>query len=153
MLSLQEISDRMELERLTVDYAYAIDERAFDRLDAVFTPDAYIDYRAMGGIDGKYPDVKLWLAQALAAFPHYMHLTGNFSCDVKGDTATGKIACFNPMVVPNPAGGAPDTMFLGLWYHDKYVRTSKGWRISERVETKSYDFNMPEWMKVALKMK
>ena len=152
MLSLQEISDRMELERLTVDYAYAIDERAFDRLDAVFTPDAYIDYRAMGGIDGKYPDVKVWLGQALAAFPHYMHLTGNFTCDIKGDTATGKLACFNPMVVPNPAGGAPDTMFLGLWYIDKYVRTSKGWRMSERVETKSYDFNMPEWMKAALKM-
>lgn len=153
MLSLQDISDRMELERLTVDYAYAIDERAFDRLDAVFTPDAYIDYRAMGGIDGKYPDVKVWLAQALAAFPHYMHLTGNFTCDVKGDTATGKIACFNPMVVPNPAGGSPDTMFLGLWYHDKYLRTAKGWRISERVETKSYDYNMPEWMKLALKTK
>jgi len=57
------------------------------------------------------------------------------------------------MVVPNPAGGPPDTMFLGLWYLDKYVRTAKGWRISERVETKSYDYNMPEWMKVALKIK
>jgi len=152
MLTLQEISDRMELERLTVDYAYAIDERALDNLDAVFTPDAYIDYRAMGGIDGSYPKVKEWLGQALAAFPDFMHLNGNFSCDITGDTATGKMACFNPMVVPNPEGGK-DTMFLGLWYMDKYVRTPKGWRISERVEKKSYDFNMPEWMKVALKIK
>lgn len=153
MLTLQEISDRMELERLTLDYAYAIDERDFDKLDAVFTPDAYIDYRAMGGIDGKFPEVKVWLPQALGAFPAYMHLTGNFSCDVKGDQATGKLACFNPMVVPNPEGGDADTMFLGLWYLDKFVRTPKGWRISERVEKSCYNFNMPEWMKVALKMK
>jgi hypothetical protein len=152
MLTLQEISDGMELERLTVDYAYAIDERAFDNLDAVFTPDAYIDYRAMGGIDGPYPQVKAWLPQALASFPGFMHFTGNFSVDIKGDEATGKLACFNPMVVPNPEGGT-DTMFLGLWYLDKFVRTSKGWRISERVEQRCYDFNMPEWMKVALKLK
>ena len=35
MLSLQEISDRFEIQ--------AIDQRRFDDLDRVFTPDAYID--------------------------------------------------------------------------------------------------------------
>jgi hypothetical protein len=32
----------------------------------------------MGGIDGHYPEVKAWLKPALAAFPHYCHMIGNW---------------------------------------------------------------------------
>ena len=78
MLSLAEISDRFEIQQLLIDYSTAIDQRRFDDLDAVFTPDAYIDYRAMGGIDGHYPEVKAWLAQVLPNFPAYAHMLGNF---------------------------------------------------------------------------
>ena len=52
MLSLAEVSDRLEIQQLLVDYSTAIDQRRFDDLDNVFTPDAYIDYRELGGIDG-----------------------------------------------------------------------------------------------------
>lgn len=43
MWSLEEISDRLEIQQLLVDYSTAIDRRRFDDLDKVFTPDAYID--------------------------------------------------------------------------------------------------------------
>ncbi len=151
MLTLEQISDRIELQQLVTDYVNALDARDFDRLDRVFTPDAHIDYTAMGGIAGPYPKIKAWLPDALKHFPAYMHFIGNLSFEIKADTATGQIACFNPMVIPTPAGGS-DTMFLGLWYHDRYVRTKDGWRISERSESKCYDFNMPDWMKKALKL-
>ena len=39
MLSLQEISDRLEIQDLLSRYSYAIDERNWDGLDDVFTPD------------------------------------------------------------------------------------------------------------------
>lgn len=149
-MNLQELSDQAELLRLVTVYAYAIDERAFDQLDVVFTPDAHIDYTAMGGIKGDYPTVKAWLGPALSHFPGFMHFIGNCLFEVSGDAATGKIACFNPMVVPMPEGGT-DTMFLGLWYLDRYRRTPAGWRISERVERRCYAFNMPEQMQQALK--
>ena len=55
MLSHAEISDRLEIQQLTVDYSTAIDTRRFDDLDAVFTQDAYIDYTALGGIEGPLP--------------------------------------------------------------------------------------------------
>ena len=42
-LSLDEISDRLEIQQLLVDYSTAIDQRRFDDMDKVFTPDAYID--------------------------------------------------------------------------------------------------------------
>ena len=144
MLSLQEISDRLEIQQLMVSYAHAIDARDFDRLDRVFTPDAYIDYRAMGGIDGHFPEVKAWLRPALAKFPHYYHMMGNIDVTLSGDTARARTACFNPMECPPPAGAGPgQVMFLGLWYVDELLRTPQGWRIARRVEESCYVHNVP----------
>jgi hypothetical protein len=136
MLSLEEISDRLEIQQLLVGYSTAIDQRRFDDLDRVFTPDAYIDYRAMGGIDGVYPDVKAWLKEVLPNFPVYAHMLGNFSVTVDGDSASSRTICFNPMVL---GGDRNQILFCGLWYDDEFVRTSEGWRMSRRVEAKCFD--------------
>lgn len=136
MLSLAEISDRLEIQQLLVDYSTAIDRRQFDDLDVVFTPDAYIDYRAMGGIDGRYPEVKAWLAEVLPNFPAYAHMLGNFDVRIDGDTASSRTICFNPMVL---GGEDQQVLFCGLWYEDEFVRTGDGWRMSRRVETKCFD--------------
>jgi 3-phenylpropionate/cinnamic acid dioxygenase small subunit len=151
--AMQRLADRIELEDLVIRYANAIDRRDFDALDTVFVADAYIDYRAMGGIEGDYPAVKAWLPQALGSFPAYMHLVGNVEFQIDGDVAAGRVACFNPMLVPDPQGGEAETMFLGLWYVDAYRRTAEGWRITRRSEEKCYLHNMPDWMKQALKLR
>lgn len=139
MLSLEEISDRLEIQQLLVDYSTAIDARRFDDLDLVFTPDAYIDYRAMGGIDGTFGEVKAWLAEVLPNFPAYSHLIGNFDVritrDATGDTAASRILCFNPMVL----SAEGQVLFCGLWYDDEFIRTADGWRMTRRVETKCFD--------------
>lgn len=132
MLSLAEISDRMEIQQLLVDYSTAIDNRRFDDLDRVFTPDAYIDYTAMGGIEGSFPDVKAWLADVLPNFPAYYHMLGNFDIHLDGDTAKSRTICFNPMKLADDG----QIMFCGLWYDDEFVRTPEGWRMTRRVETK-----------------
>jgi SnoaL-like domain len=149
MMTLGEISDRLEIQQLMVIYSNAIDAGDFDRLDAVFTADAYIDYRAMGGIDGRYPEVKAWLGPALKYFPRYYHLVANTEIVLAGDAATSRTACFNPMEVPLPEGGH-QVMFLGLWYLDKLTRTPEGWRISERVEEACYQHNVPAHVRAAM---
>ena len=136
VLSLEEISDRLEIQQLLVSYSSAIDRRQFDELDDVFTPDAYIDYRAMGGVDGKFPEVKAWLADVLPNFPVYAHMLGNFDVKVTGDTASSRTICFNPMVLP---GDKQQILFCGLWYEDEFVRTADGWRMSRRVEAQCFD--------------
>jgi SnoaL-like domain len=136
MLSLEEISDRLEIQQLLVAYSTAIDQRRFDDLDLVFTRDAYIDYRAMGGIDGQFPDVKAWLSQVLPNFPAYSHLLGNFDVRIDGDTGKSRTLCFNPMVL---GGDNNQILFCGLWYDDEFVRTPDGWRMTRRVETKCFD--------------
>jgi SnoaL-like protein len=133
MLSQAEISDRWEIQQLLVDYSTAIDLRRFDDLDAVFTPDAYIDYTALGGIEGHYPEVKAWLAEVLPNFPMYFHMLGNFAVRIDGDTASSRTICFNPMMLP---GDQNQMMFCGLWYDDEFLRTPDGWRMTRRVETK-----------------
>lgn len=148
MLNLDEIADRMEIQQLMTAYSMAIDQRAWDRLDDVFTPDAYIDYRAMGGIDGRYPEVKAWLGTAMQGFPHYFHMVANIAITLEGDRARSRTACFNPMEVPLPAGGS-QVMFLGLWYVDELVRTPRGWRICRRVEEQVFQHNVPAHMKVS----
>ena len=77
MLSLEEISDRLEIQQLLIDYSTAIDQRRFDDLDTVFTPDAYIDYRASGRHRRPVTRGQGWLTEVLPNFPAYSHMLGN----------------------------------------------------------------------------
>lgn len=140
MMRLEEISDRLEIQQLLIDYSTAIDSKRFDDLDSVFTADAYIDYRVSGGVDGRFPEVKAWLKEVLPNFPAYFHMVANVDIRVSygadGDTATSKAICFNPMVMGGDSG---QIYFVGIWYVDEFVRTEQGWRMSRRVEEKAFD--------------
>ena len=136
MLDAQEISDRIEIQDLLARYTQAIDQRDWDALDQVFTPDAYIDYSAMGGESGGVSEIKEFLARVMPMFESTQHLLGSSVVDIDGDTANARTICHNPMVLTG--GDDPHLLVCGLWYRDKLVRTPAGWRISERVEERSY---------------
>ncbi|MCT7659261.1 nuclear transport factor 2 family protein [Mycobacterium deserti] len=140
MMTLGEISDRLEIQQLLIDYSTAIDQKRFDDLDGVFTADAYIDYTVTGGIEGRFPDVKAWLKDVLPNFPAYYHMLGNIDIRIDGDSASSRAICFNPMVMGgNVDGGTSQIYFVGIWYVDEFVRTPVGWRMNKRVEEKCYD--------------
>ncbi|MDE2437196.1 MAG: nuclear transport factor 2 family protein [Sphingomonadales bacterium] len=142
MLPLQEISDRIEIQDLFARYSFAIDERDWDALDRVFTPDACIDYSEAGGATGHYPEIKAWLPVALARFPMFQHMVATTRLDITGDEARSRTILFNPMVHRGDAG-EEQVFFIGLWYRDRLVRTADGWRIAERREEMSYIHNAP----------
>ncbi|WP_067679942.1 nuclear transport factor 2 family protein [Nocardia miyunensis] len=142
MLSLQEISDRLEIQDLMVRYSHAVDTRQWDLLDEVFTRDAYIDYSAMGGSAGDLLSTKEFLATMLPNFLAFQHLISNSSISVDGDTATGRTLCHNPMLVAD-ADGKQSLMLCGLWYLDTFVRIDGQWRIRRREEEKGYMFVAP----------
>ena len=148
MLTIEEISDRCEIQQLLIDYSTAIDQRRFDDLDLVFTPDAYIDYRVSGGIEGHFPQVKAWLKEVLPNFPAYYHMLGNVDVRITGDRATSRAICFNPMVMGGDSGqnggqnggqNSAQIYFVGIWYVDEFIRTEHGWRMSRRAEEKCFD--------------
>ena len=148
MLSQQELSDRFEIQDLVFHYADLVDQKRLSQLrEDVFTGDAHIDYSAMGGSVGNVDETLAFLEMSLTneLFPHTQHLNGNVQVTLDGDSAKGRIMCFNPMAMVLPDGGS-QTFFLGLWYIDEYRRTSAGWRISRREEEKSWVFNTPDFM-------
>ncbi|WP_340315840.1 nuclear transport factor 2 family protein [Rhizorhabdus argentea] len=141
MLSLREISDRLEIQQLLIDYADAIDTNDMAKLDNIFTPDAFVSYTPYGGREGRYSELRDWLRESLSAFSATQHLVANPDIRIDGDVATGKVMCFNPLVAKS--GDAPNgVMFLGLWYKDCYARTPDGWRITAREEIPSWDMNL-----------
>ena len=138
-MSLQEISDRLEIHDLIARYSYALDRRDYDGLDELFTPDAVLDYTATGAIRGSLAEMKEFVAKAFTMFAGTQHLTTQtlIRFDDDGRTAHAKSACHNPMVF----GGdlKPKMMIVGLWYVDTLVRTAGGWRFKERVEELLYN--------------
>ena len=143
MLSLQEISDRLEIQDLFARYSFAIDDREYDVLDSVFTPDAVIDYSETGGAKGTVAQIKAWLPVAMKKFPKFQHMVATTKLTLDGDSAKSRTILFNPMV-HRGSDGEDQIFFIGLWYRDELVRTPDGWRIASRYEEMCYSYNVPE---------
>lgn len=132
-MTLEEISDRIEIDDLLIRYTVAIDEKDWKKLDTCFTPDAKVDYTTSGGIKGDYPEVRAWLEKALAPFTMTVHALANTTLTIDGDTATARTYVHNPMGMPKEDGSL-HIFTVGAYYNDKLVRTAEGWRIAERFE-------------------
>lgn len=146
MLSIQELSDRFEIQDLMVAYCYAVDDRDFGALDRLFTQDAVIDYSEMVGIKGSLPEIKAFLEASLASIPMVQHAVSTTQYLFDGDTCETRTVCHNPMVVPGD-DGEPQAIFFGLWYIHQFRRTEAGWRISGLSEKKCYNHNLPDYVK------
>jgi len=142
-LSLQEISDRLEIQELLTAYSHAVDRRRWDDLDDLFTPDAVIDYQATGSIKGSLADLKTHLLQVMPMMLSYQHLVGTSALTLSGDRAEGRSICFNPMVIDSGEGNPPRVFFCGLWYRDRFIRQADGWRFAHRVQELSYFYDFP----------
>jgi hypothetical protein len=128
------VADRIAIEQQLARYCRAIDTGDWDLLDAVFAPDAILDYTSPGGIRGAFPEVKAWLAQVLPLFPIRQHYVTNVEVDITGDTAISRAYLYNPMGRRGDDGQV--SLFVtGGVYRDQWRRTPGGWRIVERVET------------------
>ncbi len=141
--TLEEISAKLEIQDLLYRYAQLIDAKEFDKLDEVFTEDAYIDYTALGGSEGDLPHTIKFLKDTLTeVFPNIQHLNANLQITLGSSSniseATGRIMCYNPMEMLVDGGPETTMLMCGLWYLDEYVKTHAEWKIRRRVEEKSW---------------
>ena len=127
-LTLQQLSDRAEIEDVISSYSAVIDSQQFDRLAEVFTPDAHLDFADVAGFrSDRLSEFSAWLESGLTPMAgRYFHLCAPTSIVVDGDRAHAVTLCLNPM--PGERG----TMLFGHWYRDDLVRTEAGWRIAAR---------------------
>jgi 3-phenylpropionate/cinnamic acid dioxygenase small subunit len=143
-LSLEEVSDRIQIHDLLTRYTAAIDEKDWALLDTCFTADAHLDYTSAGGVAGEYPKVRAWLEAALAPFSMTVHYITNSRVELDGDHAKARTAVLNPMGIPKKDGSLHQ-FTVGAYYNDTLARTEDGWRITERIEEQAFmEGTLPE---------
>ena len=143
MLSLQEVSDRIEIQDLLVRYSHAVDTRDWKLFAGIFTDDAVVDYTAFGGPRGTVEEVTAFLASVLPMFAATQHLVANSAVTLDGDRAAARTMCHNPMALPadgpgKDGDGESAVLLCGLWYVDELLRTPDGWKLRSRAEDKAY---------------
>jgi len=127
------VADHLAIQDLATAYAYAVDDRDWVRWEALFTPDAHIDYTAAGGIAGTAAEVAAWMPGAMAIFTFCLHTTATHQIRFASpDTATGRVHVFNRNGVDWE--GEAEIFDVSAIYEDTYRRVGDGWRIASRTE-------------------
>jgi 3-phenylpropionate/cinnamic acid dioxygenase small subunit len=128
------LADKHAIEQVYIRYCELIDQKAFDRLDEVFTQDCVGDYRSTNG------KVQEGLTPLIAHVTRGMgpgsdcgathHNVCNFRVTVDGDTAAAKAHFYAVHQGINQCAGEHYT----CWgeYDDRWTRTEKGWRVYRR---------------------
>lgn len=131
------VADVLAIEDLVTSYAYAVDDRDWRRWQALFLPDAHIDYRSAGGIAGSPAELAAWMPDALSVFEFCLHSTSTHEIRFTGpDTANGRVHVFNRNGVRWE--GATEIVDVGAVYEDTYARDGDRWRFANRVEHTTY---------------
>lgn len=130
-LSLQEMSDRLEIQRNVWDYSNAIDLRAWHLLDQVLADDAEL---FLGGQARGKADAVGWLRQRFTRpdLHGYVHMMVQSRITLMGDAADSLTRCLNPVerVLPDQRHVAHYDFHC---FHFQHVRTPQGWRIRRRL--------------------
>lgn len=127
------LEDRAAIGLLTTAYAYAVDAKDWAAFEALFVPEAVIDYRSSGGISGSPAEVAAWMPDAMALFTWSMHSMSTEQVTFTGDDiATGSVHVLARHGLTWE--GVDELMDVSAVYRDEYVRAGDGWRFSVRTE-------------------
>jgi hypothetical protein len=139
------IEDRQEISDLVFMYGVIMDERDFDGIDRLFSPDATL--RSADGVFGadglqEIRDTYQGRFDALGATNHFTHGNVIRFDDEDPDHAFGFVVGHAEV---NRDGTA---MWVALRYKDEYIRTAKGWQFKARVMSYMYYTPVEQYAKV-----
>ncbi len=133
----ERVADLMAIQNLATAYAHAVDDLDWPRWQALFLPDARIDYTSAGGIKGNPAELAAWMPTALSIFEFSMHTTSTHEVNFTDwDAATGRVHVFNRNGVQWE--GRAEIVDVGAVYEDTYARADGAWRFASRVEHTKY---------------
>jgi len=132
MTSESEAVDHIDITQCLQRYGQALDDRAWDLFDTVFTPDATLRY----DIEGRVTDVRMedLAASSRALFERFWWTQHVFSPPVialAGDAARASCRLIATHVQVNLEGQRSTWVLYGI-YRDVLARTAAGWRIRHR---------------------
>lgn len=136
-MTLQDISDKLEINELLARYCHALDQKDWEAFQAIFLPDAVLDFTAFGGPKGSPDELQEFFTPILNSLASTQHTVSTIKIDLAGDSASARSAAIVPMTAKTPEG-KESTFVSGLWYEDDLERTQDGWRIKSRKQVRSW---------------
>lgn len=124
-MTLQDISDKLEINELLARYCHALDQKNWEAFQAIFLPDAILDFTAFGGPKGSPGELQEFFTPILSSLASTQHTVSTIKIDLAGDKAAARSAAIVPMTAKTPEG-KESTFVSGLWYEDNLVRTPEG---------------------------
>jgi SnoaL-like domain len=138
-----QLTDRLDIQDTIARYSLGqdshqgADSRVLEQWDEVFTTDGQVDYSAAGAPLGSYRDLAKWMRGdettpgRMSSFSNWQHMLSLPVIELNGDTANARTDFFSTHRGRADQGlnihyNAPGA------FHDKLVRTSRGWRIEFR---------------------
>ena len=131
-MSPGEVRDRLEIADLLQRYFAALDAKDYELLETVFVPGAKLHYEmGPGSRPSTYPEMVQAFRDFNASFLLTQHMMGHPQIELDGDAARSSTS-LRALHVQQKTDGDRSTWLVYGFYRDEHVRTSEGWRISER---------------------
>jgi hypothetical protein len=131
-----EAADRLAIKELIDAYAHDADRREADKQAALFTPDGILEN--IHTEPGRKKETTMLrgnkeLAAGFATLKKFevtMHLNGQSTIQIHGDTATGESYCLAHHIYTE--NGQRLLMVMGIRYYDTIVRVNGNWLFAKR---------------------
>jgi ketosteroid isomerase-like protein len=128
MTELQEIADLVEIQALPGEFTDAVMMRDFDRLASLFTEDGAVRMPHIEQEAVSREQIRAGVERLQGAWDYFVQNTHPGTIRLEGDTAFGR-AYISELGHLHDSGSHLNYAV----YHDRYRRTSDGWKFAERV--------------------
>jgi ketosteroid isomerase-like protein len=136
--NLQAIADRVEIEALRGEFTDAVMMRDYDRAASLFTADGALRMPNIPAELAGPDEIRAW-GRRVPDFVDFLVQTSHpGTIQLDGDTASGRT--YMQELIRTRDGRSELNYAI---YHDRYERTSDGWKFSERVYEVRYHDNTP----------
>jgi ketosteroid isomerase-like protein len=127
MSDLKAIADRVEIEALRGEFTDAVMMRDYDRVTSLFTPDGALRMPYANVELAGREEISAWGKRVPAVVDYLVQTTHPGTIQIDGDTASGR--AYMSELIRLRDGSSHLNYAI---YHDRYQRTSDGWKFTER---------------------
>jgi ketosteroid isomerase-like protein len=138
MTDFHAIADRVEIDALRAEYTDAGLLRDFDRFAALFTSDGVMRIPDAGIELAGRSEIRAGIERLQTVWEFFLQHTHAGALTVSGDTATGRAHMHE---LGRFRDGTSHVNYA--IYHDRYTRTSDGWKFAERTYEIRYHDQTP----------